>query len=102
MVTIRMQYEGDLRVRAVHEPSDRDLVTDAPVGSPGATNDWLSERDWPIATVHDMRSDVAQAIGIISAPTWILVGADGVVTEVVDAHHVTAEDVMAQIAALAE
>ena len=35
MVSIQIQYEGDLRCRAVHGPSGKDLVTDAPVDNHG-------------------------------------------------------------------
>lgn len=35
MVQIRVTYEGGLRTRAVHGPSGRELVTDAPVDNHG-------------------------------------------------------------------
>ncbi len=35
MVTINVQYEGDLRCRAVHGPSGVELITDAPVDNHG-------------------------------------------------------------------
>jgi putative redox protein len=35
MVTIQSVYLGDLRTRAVHGPSKRELVTDAPVDNQG-------------------------------------------------------------------
>ena len=35
MVQVDVVYEGGLRVRATHEPSGRELVTDAPVDNQG-------------------------------------------------------------------
>jgi len=35
MVSIQVQYEGDLRCRAVHGPSTKELFTDAPVDNHG-------------------------------------------------------------------
>jgi uncharacterized OsmC-like protein len=35
MVSIQVQYEGDLRCRAIHGPSDQELFTDAPVDNHG-------------------------------------------------------------------
>jgi len=35
MVTIQMNYEGDLHCKAVHGPSGRELATDAPVDNQG-------------------------------------------------------------------
>ncbi len=35
MVEIKLSYEGDLRVQAVHGPSGKTLVTDAPVDNHG-------------------------------------------------------------------
>jgi putative redox protein len=35
MVTIQMEYEGDLHCKAVHAPSDADLATDAPRDNQG-------------------------------------------------------------------
>ncbi len=35
MVQIDLVYEGDLRVRAVHGPSKKELITDAPVDNHG-------------------------------------------------------------------
>jgi uncharacterized OsmC-like protein len=35
MVSIQIQYEGDLRCRAVHGPSGKELFTDAPVDNHG-------------------------------------------------------------------
>jgi putative redox protein len=35
MVTIQVEYEGDLHCKAVHGPSGQDLATDAPVDNQG-------------------------------------------------------------------
>ncbi len=35
MVEMNLVYEGDLRVRAVHGPSKKELVTDAPIDNHG-------------------------------------------------------------------
>lgn len=35
MVSIQVQYEGDLRCRAIHGPSGKELFTDAPVDNHG-------------------------------------------------------------------
>ena len=35
MIEITIDYQGDLRCHAVHGPSKRDLVTDAPVDNHG-------------------------------------------------------------------
>ena len=35
MVEIRIEYQGDLRCKAVHGPSGKEIVTDAPVDNHG-------------------------------------------------------------------
>lgn len=64
-------------------------------------DEWLTDRGWPFATVLEtLDISIATAFGITNVPTWVLVGSDGTVTEVVDGHHVTPADVFAKIDAL--
>lgn len=35
MVSIHLEYQGDLRVKAIHDPSQTKLITDAPVDNHG-------------------------------------------------------------------
>jgi peroxiredoxin len=64
-------------------------------------NDWLTSQGWPFAAVLDhVDGSISQAFGITSVPTWILVGSDGTVVEVIDGHHVTPSEVFVRIDAL--